>query len=130
MWTQDELERIGRAEELRLESERPDGTHRSPVTMWVIRHDEDLYVRSVNGPGSSWFRAAQMRHRAHIRAGGVEHDVSLVETDDLTDEIDAAYRAKYGHYAARIIDSITTPLAQTATLKLVPASSGEEEQGP
>jgi hypothetical protein len=71
-----------------------------------------------------------MRHRAHIRAGGVGKHVSLVATDDLTDEIDAAYRAKYGHYAARIIDSVTTPLARAATLKLVPAISGEEEKGP
>ena len=47
-WTTDELSRIGAAEELELASVRSDGTLRRPVT-WVVRHDEDIYVRSVYG---------------------------------------------------------------------------------
>jgi len=34
-WTNEELEKIGTAEELGLSSLRKDGTPRSPVTMWV-----------------------------------------------------------------------------------------------
>jgi hypothetical protein len=119
-WTNDELAKIGAAEELQLESVRPDGTRRRPVTMWVVRNGDDLYVRSVNGRGSSWFRGAQNRHQAHIRAGAVDKDVDLVEAEELNDELDGAYRTKYGRYAANIIDSITTPAARSATLKLVP----------
>jgi hypothetical protein len=52
-WTNDELEAIDAAEELDLASVRRDGTLRGPVTMWVVRHGDDLYVRSVNGRGSS-----------------------------------------------------------------------------
>ena len=37
---------------------------------------DDVYVRSVNGRGSSWFRAAQDRHAARIRAGGVRRTSS------------------------------------------------------
>ena len=48
-WTSDELDKIGTAEELHLASVRRDGTLRKPVTMWVVRHGDDLYVRSVNG---------------------------------------------------------------------------------
>src|SRR5713226_10153253 len=99
-WTSDELDRIGRAEELEIASVRRDGTQRKPVTVWVVCHGDDLYVRSVNGRTSSWFRGAQSRHEAHIHAGGVEKDVRLVETRDMTDEIDAAYRTKYHRYAA------------------------------
>ncbi len=77
-WTSDELDAIGAAEELNLASVRRDGTSRQPVTMWVVREGDDVYVRSVNGPGSSWFRGAQSRHEAQIRAGGVEKDVELV----------------------------------------------------
>jgi hypothetical protein len=88
--------------------------------MWVVRHGDDLYVRSVNGRTSSWFHGAQTRHEGHIRAGGVEKDVRLVETNDMNDEIDAAYRAKYHRYAESIIDSISSPEARAATLKLVP----------
>ncbi len=119
-WTSDELSKIDAAEELDLASVRRDGTLRNPVTMWVVRHGDDLYVRSVNGRESSWFRGAQTRHEAHIQAGGVDKDVFLVETDDVNDELDAAYRAKYRRYAESIVGSIVSPQARAATLKLVP----------
>ncbi len=119
-WTSDELDRVGGAEELEIASVRRDGTLRRPVTIWVVRQGDDLYVRSVNGRTSSWFRGAQARHEAHIEAGGVDKDVLLVETDDLNDEIDAAYRSKYHRYAESIVGSIVSPEARAATLKLVP----------
>ena len=119
-WTSDEIKKIGRAEELEIASLRRDGTLRDPVTIWVVRHGDDIYVRSVNGRTSSWFRGARMRHEAHIEAGGVGKDVLLVETDDMNDEIDAAYRAKYRRYAESIVGSIVSPNARAATLKLVP----------
>ena len=119
-WTSDELGKIEAAEELDLASARGDGTLRNPVTMWVVRHCDDLYVRSVNGRGSTWFRGAQARHEAHVQAGGVDKDVRLVETDDVDDELDAAYRAKYRRYADSIVDTIVSPRARAATLKLVP----------
>ena len=43
-------------------------------------------------------------------------------TNEELDRIDAAYRAKYGRYAASIIDSINSPQARSTTLKLVPRS--------
>jgi hypothetical protein len=119
-WTRDELSKIGATEELDLASVRRDATLRKPVTMWVVRHGDDLYVRSVNGRRSSWFRGAQARHEAHILAAGLDKDVLLVETDDVNDELDAAYRAKYRRYAESIIGSIVSPQARAATLKLVP----------
>ena len=119
-WTSDELDRIGGAEELEIASVRRDGTLRKPVTIWVVREGDDLYVRSVNGRTSSWFRGVRVRHEGRIRAGGVDKDVLLMETDDMNDEIDAAYRSKYRRYAESIVDSIISPDARAATLKLVP----------
>src|SRR5438094_10508120 len=119
-WTSEELSKIEAADELQLASARRGGTLRSPVTIWVVRRDDDLYVRSVNGRTSSWFRGAQARHEAHIEAGGVDKDVLLVETEDVNDELDAAYRAKYRRYAESIVGSIVSPQARAATLKLVP----------
>jgi hypothetical protein len=119
-WTNDELTRIGTAEELQIAPRRHDGTLRNPRTIWVVRHDDDLYIRSVNGRTSAWFRGAQARHEGHLQAGGVDKDVRLVETDDLDDQIDAAYRTKYHRYAANVIDAITSPQARAATLRLVP----------
>ena len=119
-WSEAELSEIAAAQELDLASVRPDGTLRRPVTMWVVRVGDDVYVRSVNGRGSSWFRGAENRHEAEIRAGGVEKEVSLVERDELNDEIDAAYSAKYGGRYPSIIPSIVDADARAATLKLVP----------
>jgi hypothetical protein len=76
--------------------------------MWVVRRGDDIYVRSVNGRGSSWFRNAQIRHEASVNAGGVEKEVSLVETEELSNEIDEAYRKKYGRRYPTIVPSIVT----------------------
>ena len=119
-WTSDELAAIGDAEELHLTSERLDGSFRRPVTMWVVRHGDDLYVRSVNGRESSWFRGVQDRHAARISAGGVDRHVDLVETDDACDDIDTAYGTKYSGRYASIVPSIVAPEARAATLRLVP----------
>jgi hypothetical protein len=119
-WTNEELTRIGSAEELQIAPRRRDGTLRNSRTIWVVRHGDDLYVRSVNGRTSAWFRGAQVRHEGHIQAGGIDKDVRLVETDELNDQIDAAYRTKYRRYAANIIDAIVSPRARAATLRLIP----------
>src|SRR5215212_8749727 len=92
-WTSDELTRIGRADELEIASLRRDGTLRDLVTIWVVRHGDDLYVRSVNGRTSTWFRGTQVRHEGRIWAGGVEKDITFVNADhDIEDQIDAAYQ--------------------------------------
>jgi hypothetical protein len=120
-WTSDELTRIGTAEELRIASLRGDGTLRKPVTIWVVRIGDELYVRSVNGRNGAWFRGVQARHEGHIRAGGVEKDVTFVDADPtINDQIDAAYRTKYRRYAASIVSTIVSPEARAATIKLVP----------
>ncbi len=77
-WTRDELEKIGAAEELRLASRRNDGRLRPAVTMWVVRHGDELYVRCVNGRDGAWFRGTQTRHEGQISAGGVAREVRFV----------------------------------------------------
>ena len=125
MWTHDELNLIGTAEELEIASRRRDGTLRNPVTIWVVRAGDDLYVRSVKGRAGPWFRGTQARHEGRISAGGVEKDVSFEDGDPARDgEIDAAYRSKYRRYAANIVNSVLTPEARAATLKLVPRPTG------
>jgi hypothetical protein len=127
-WTSDDLTKIGAAEELKIASLRRDGTLRNPVTIWVVRLGDDLYIRSVNGRSTSaWFRGTQVRHEGRIWAGGVGKDVTFVDLADLVnadhdinDQIDAAYRTKYRRYAASIISHIVSAEARSATIKLVP----------
>jgi hypothetical protein len=122
-WTSDELDKIGTAEELKIAPRRRDGTLRKPVTIWVVRLGDDFYVRSVNGRTGAWFRGTQVRHEGHIRAGGVDKDVTFIEADPgMNDQIDDAYQTKYHRYAASIISHITGPEARSATIKLIPRS--------
>jgi len=119
-WTSDELNKIGKAEELQIASLRSDGTLRNLVTIWVVRVGDDLYVRSVNGRNSAWFKGVQTKYEGHIRAGGVDKDVTFVEeTDaDINDQIDVSYTTKYRSYAS-IAKSMTAPAVRAATIKLV-----------
>ena len=120
-WTSDELNKIGKAEELQIASLRSDGRLRKLVTIWVVRLGDDLYVRSVNGRTSAWFRGTEVRHEGNIRAGGVDKDVTFVEESDsdINDQIDAAYTTKYRRYAS-IANSMVTPAVRAATIKLIP----------
>src|SRR5712691_10762155 len=86
-WTEKELSRIGRAEEVDVASLRRDGTVHNRVTIWLVRHDDDLFVRSaVKGRNAAWFRAAQKSHRGRIWAGGIEKDVTFVDADHSIDD--------------------------------------------
>jgi len=121
-WTGDELGRIGEADELEIASLRPDGALRRARTIWVVRHDDDIYVRSVNGPDSAWYRGVQQRHEGHIASGGVEKEVDFVDADHgIDDQIDEAYRAKYGYFPTGL-NHILRAEARSTTLKLVPRS--------
>lgn len=123
-WTSDELSRIGAADELEIASLRQDGTLRKPVTIWVVRSGDDLYIRSWRGHGGAWFRGTQQTHDGHIRAGGVERDVTFEDvdaSDAVNDAIDAAYQEKYRR-SASYVPPMISPQARAATLKLVPRS--------
>ena len=120
-WTNDELNKIGKTDELQIAPLRADGTLRKPVIIWVVRVGDDLYVRSANGRTSAWFRAVQTHHEGRIHAGGIEKDVTFMEETDpgINDKIDAAYRTKYRRYP-QYVAPMLTPMVQAATIKLVP----------
>jgi hypothetical protein len=124
-WTNDELARIGAADELRIAARRRDGTLRTPRIIWVVRHGDALYVRSAHGRSAAWYRGTQRTHEGWISAGGIEKDVTFEDTGDQMDqEIDAAYWAKYGRYGARYVDPVTNDESHTTTIRLLPRVSG------
>jgi hypothetical protein len=120
-WTSDELDKISGADELEIASLRRNGTLRKPVTIWVVRRGDGLYVRSGYGRGAAWFRGTQVRHEGHITAGGIEKDVVFQDADHaLDDQIDAVYRSKYRRYGAQYINLVVSPEARSTTIKLAP----------
>lgn len=119
-WTSDELDRIAAADELRIQARGADGILHAPVPIWVVRHGDEIYVRSYRGAGGAWYRTAQASHEGRIEAGGVTTDVSLVEVGDgVNNAVDAAYRAKYGRCSSYVAPMVA-PAARETTLKLVP----------
>lgn len=121
-WTDEELKKIESAEELNLSSFRADGTLRNPVTMWVVRVGDDVFVRSVKGRTGPWFRGTQTRHKGRINAGGVQKDVLFMEEPDseLNEKIDAVYSHKYHHHPKEFVDSVLSDAARASTIRLVP----------
>ena len=120
-WEPAELGAIAAADELRIASRRPDGSLRRPVTIWVVRSGDDVYVRSAYGHDNPWFQRALRSGEGHIAAGGVERDVSFEEPDaSIAPVIDGAYHAKYDHYGPRIVGTVVSPEAARSTLRLVP----------
>lgn len=124
-WTNEELDGIGTAQELEVAPLRADGTLRQPVTIWVIREGDDLYVRSWRGESGAWYRGVHERHQGHIRAGEVDKDVDFVAVDDeeLNERIDAAYRSKYGRYGSSYVGPMTSGETRTTTLRLKPRAA-------
>jgi hypothetical protein len=117
-WGAAELDRMDRADELQVASHRPDGSLRPFVTIWFVRVDDALYVRSAHGPANGWFRRAQSSGTGRVRAGGAERDVAFVPADAAPhDEIDAAYRRKYARYPG-IVGSVVGPKLWDVTLRL------------
>lgn len=124
-WAGDKLDKVGGAEEVQIASVGRDGKLRKPVTIWVVRHGDHLYVRSVRGRNSHWFRDTLETHEGRIRAGAIRQDVTFVEADPAIDhEVDTAYRTKYRRYAGSILNSVLTPEARSTTTKLMPRSTG------
>jgi hypothetical protein len=120
-WTNQELEKIGNAEELRIATLRRDSTLRKPVIIWVVRLGDELYVRCVNGRKGAWFRGVLTRHEGRIWAASVEKDVTFVEESDpgINAKIEEAYLTKYQRYPQWVAPMVT-PEVRAATIKLVP----------
>src|SRR3954454_19049168 len=120
-WTNDELERIGEAEELEIAPVRGSGDLRRATPIWVVRAGDELYVRAAYGANRGWHGVARRSRRAGIAAGGVERDVTVEDADPaVLDAVDAAYRDKYGRRYAQIVDSITDAEHRASTLRLLP----------
>jgi hypothetical protein len=121
-WTQDDLSKIGRTDEIEIASRRADSTLRPFVTIWAVRLGDDVYVRAAYGPNTGWYRRAKEAGSGRIRAAGLERDVAIEEPEpEILKAVTAAYHAKYDRYPA-YVGPVVSPEAEPLTLRLVPAS--------
>ena len=123
-WSPDELDRIGASEELKITPVHGGERHGQTVPIWVVRVDDDLYVRSWRGSDGAWYRAVRESCAAHISAGGVEQDVELLDAAGRSDDAaDVAYRQKYRRYPT-YVEPMLGPQARATTLRLLPIRTG------
>jgi hypothetical protein len=122
-WTDDEIGRLGREDEIHVSSIRRDGSARRPVTMWMVTDGDAAYVRAVKGVEGPWYRHVRATDQAHVTAAGVTADVVVEDASGdstLAGRLDSAYREKYRRYSGSVVGSVLTPAARAATLRLTP----------
>ena len=118
-----DLSAIAGAEEVRIETRASDGTvHRTII--WIVEHDGQLYVRSVNGPEARWFREATADTSVALLVEGRRFEANVVPATDPAsiDACSAGLRAKYkaDYSLASMLQAHTLP----TTLRVVPVVPG------
>jgi hypothetical protein len=123
-WTPEQLQRIDRSDELEIASRRADGTLRQFVPIWVVRVDDQVYVRTWHRRTTGWFGRVLDARRGRVRVPGLEADVAVEDVGagpgELRSQVDAAYRAKYGRYGDGTVGQMVADEAVAATLRLSP----------
>lgn len=119
-WPTDVLHAIVRADDLHVAPFREDGrTYGTPTWIWCVEVDGELYVRTYNGPHSTWYRSAVDQKAGKIEAAGNTFQVAFEPaTGPVNDAIDAAYRAKYK--GSPYLDPMISARARSATMRVVP----------
>jgi hypothetical protein len=83
-WSPDELERIDRAEELRIATERADGSLGRDTPIWVVSAGGQVYVRTWYRRDNGWFGHAVESRRARIRIPGLAANVAVEDIGEDT----------------------------------------------
>ncbi|MDK3018792.1 DUF2255 family protein [Pseudodonghicola flavimaris] len=119
-WTDEQLERIAAADDLKISPFREDGvTYGTPTWIWSVVVGGALYVRAYSGTASRWYQAAMRQKAGRISVAGSRHEVGFAPVEDtLNDRIDAAYRAKYGTSA--YLAPMISARSRAATVRVTP----------
>jgi len=112
-WTRSESREISDSYSLSL-TVGPGNSEQVELGMALI--SGRLYVRAFRGRGSQWYQAAIKAGLGTVAIGTVRVNVELTPTDGPSEEIEAAYLAKYGPRAALV----ASPEARAATLLIEP----------
>lgn len=121
-WNAAELDEIATRDELHIAPRRADGTLAKPRIVWMVRIDDDMYIRSAYGADGAWYRTTRTSREGHVNVGAVDKDVTFADipaSDNIQERIDAAYHAKYDRYPGPVA-SITAEAARATTLRVLP----------
>lgn len=116
----EDLAELEAAEEVRVETQKPDGpVHRTIV--WIVVDDDDVFVRSVRGPAGRWFREAEANPAIAIHVNGRRLPATAIPaTDpDSIERCSNAFRRKYASDPA--LRTMLVPKTLETTLRVEPA---------
>lgn len=126
-WNQENLTKIIVENDLHISPFREDGeTYGTPIWIWCVAVDGQLYVRAYHGVNSSWYKAAKREKAGRIHAAGEKWEVHFepVEDRDINDRIDDAYRRKYE--GSPYLKPMISERARSATVKVTPRENRSE----
>jgi hypothetical protein len=115
-----ELQRIDEADDLKISPLRPDGvTYGTPTWIWEVVVGGKLYVRAYNGTRSGWYQSAIVQKAGRIHAAGSVWEVNFETVkENLNDQVDEAYRKKYG--GSPYLSTMISKQAKEATIRIIP----------
>jgi len=122
-FTAEELERIVKADDLKISPFREDGiTYGTPTWIWAVVVDDDLYVRAGNGQDSRWYKSAVKQKAGRIHAAGMIKEVNFkIVQGDINKQIDDAYKRKYK--GSQYLSHMISNRISAATVKIIPITS-------
>jgi hypothetical protein len=119
-----DLAAIVAAKEVRIETRSAAGeTHRTII--WIVEHDDAIYIRSVNGPTARWYRETLADPNVVIHIGGRRLAARAVPAADpesvqaCSEGLRAKYRRSYS------LESMLLPETLPTTLRLEPTEAVE-----
>jgi hypothetical protein len=78
----DFIKRLGRTDEVDIETRRTPDAPAHRTTIWPAPYDGELYVRSLRGRQGRWFRELEENPEAVVHAGGEAVPVRAVTAND------------------------------------------------
>jgi hypothetical protein len=119
-FSEEELALLDRAEEVRVETQAPDGpVHRTII--WIVVNDGEVFIRSVRGERGRWYREALANPAVAIHVDGKRLPATAIPADDpdSIDRASAALSEKYRRQGGSL-QAMLQPHTLPTTLRLEP----------
>jgi hypothetical protein len=117
-WSREELTGLADTQLIRVAGARHDGGLGPFVTVGPVLLGDEVVIRSLNGTGGAWYRAAIASGRGEVEVARTRVRVAFLPDLGREVEVDRALRARYGNDSG--VRRMTSSPAREATLRVLP----------